>query len=156
MKLNIALIAIGIIAIASVVFADVIKPVAMNHKAIGGGDIAGTPTKGVEAGNGVNNIGLLIKAWGKVTYIDPGGAFFYFDDGSKIKDGSKDGSNDIIGIRVGIDNLAAGNSISLTNLVAGQTIVTVVGVISTFADANLKIHPKLRPRYQADVIIAKP
>ena len=157
MKRKIALIAVSIMAIAAVVIADVIEPVAMNHKAIGGGAIVGTPTKGVEAGKGVNNIGLLIKTWGKVTYKDPGSAFFYFDDGSGIKDGAKDSqNNEIIGIRVGIDSLATGNNISLTNLVAGQSTVTVTGVISTFADASGKIHPKLRPRNQADVIIANP
>ncbi len=156
MKYSIVLISIGIMALASVVFAGAITPMAMSQKAIGGGAIDGTPTNGVDGGKGLNNIGLLIKTWGKVTYIDPNGAFFYIDDGSAMKDGFKDGSKDIIGIRVGIDNLATGNSISLTNIVAGQTTVTVVGVISTFADANQKIHPKLRPRYQADIILANP
>jgi len=157
MKLNVAMIFIGILTIVSVVIADVVKPVAMGHKAIGGGDIVGTPTHGVDGGKGLNNIGLLVKTWGKVTYKDPGGAFFYFDDGAGIQDGTKDSQNHAIkGIRVGIDSLATGNSISMTNFVAGQTFVTVVGVISTFADSNLKIHPKLRPRDQSDIVISAP
>ena len=94
--------------------ADDVKPVAMSNKTIVCGGVSGTPTKGFENGKGVYTIGLLIKTWGKVTYRDPSGTFFYIDDGSKLWDGTKDSSNhNVLGVRIAIDNLASGNSISM-------------------------------------------
>ncbi len=37
---------------------------------------------GVKSGVGLNNIGLLVRVWGRVTEIDPEGAWFIIDDGS--------------------------------------------------------------------------
>lgn len=152
MKLIAGLTSISILAACSLaVMADDVKPLAMTNKAIACGDIAGTPTKGFENGRGLYTIGLLVKTWGKVTYRDPAGKFFYIDDGSRLMDGTKDaGNNNILGIRVSIDNLAGGNSIAMpaTNVV----YASVVGVISTFMDSNNKIRPNLRPRNQPDVV----
>ena len=151
MKLIAGLIWISILtACCLAVTAEDVKPLAMTNKAIVCGDIAGTPTKGFEKGRGLYTIGLLVKTWGKVTYRDPGGKYFYIDDGSRLKDGTKDGSSDVLGIRVSIDNLAAGNSIDMP--AANVVYVSVVGVISTFKDSNLKIRPNLRPRNQPDVV----
>jgi len=152
MKLTTGLILISILAACCLAApADDVKPVAMSNKTIVCGGVSGTPTKGFENGKGVYTIGLLIKTWGKVTYRDPGGTFLYIDDGSKLWDGTKDSSNhNVLGVRIAIDNLAAGNSISMP---AGNvTLVSVVGVISTFADSNNKIRPNIRPRNQPDVI----
>ena len=148
MKLIAGLALISILAACSLaVIADDVKPLAMTNKAIACGDIAGTPTKGFENGKGLYTIGLLVKTWGKVTYRDPAGKFFYIDDGSRLMDGT---NNNILGIRVSIDNLAGGNSIAMpaTNVV----YVSVVGVISTFMDSNSKIRPNIRPRNQPDVV----
>ena len=152
MKLIAGLIGISILAACGLAaVADDVKPLAMTNKAIVGSDIAGTPTKGFENGKGIFTIGLLVKTWGKVTYRDPGGTFFYIDDGSKVKDGTKDASNhDILGVRVSIDNLASGNSIAMP--AANVVYVSVVGVISTFVDTNSKVRPNLRPRNQPDVV----
>jgi len=148
MKLIAGLALISILAACSLaVIADDVKPLAMTNKAIACGDVAGTPTKGFENGKGLYTIGLLVKTWGKVTYRDPAGKFFYIDDGSRLMDGT---NNNILGIRVSIDNLAGGNSIAMpaTNVV----YVSVVGVISTFMDSNSKIRPNIRPRNQPDVV----
>ena len=148
MKLIAGLTLISILVACSLaVIADDVKPLAMTNKAIACGDIAGTPTKGFENGKGLYTIGLLVKTWGKVTYRDPAGKFFYIDDGSRLMDGT---NNNILGIRVSIDNLAGGNSIAMpaTNVV----YVSVVGVISTFMDSNSKIRPNIRPRNQPDVV----
>ena len=115
MKLTTALILIGILTACCLAApADDVKPVAMSQKTILCANVPGTPTKGFENGTGIYTIGLLIKTWGKVTYRDPNGKFFYIDDGSKLWDGTKDSSNhNVLGVRVSIDNLASGNSIDL-------------------------------------------
>ena len=62
-----------------------IRPLGMTVRSLGGGDWrydagTGAGQKGVAAGQGLNNIGLRVKTWGKVTPIDS--ASFYLDDGS--------------------------------------------------------------------------
>jgi len=61
------------------------KPLALNNKALGGGDF-NSFTKGPVGGVGLNNVGLLVRAWGKVTAT--GSGYFYIDDGSNPNDGS--------------------------------------------------------------------
>lgn len=68
-----------------------ITPILLNNKALGGADIRlqGQPEtgqQGVENGTGANNVGLLVKTYGRMTYSDTG--FFYIDDGSGLDDGS--------------------------------------------------------------------
>ena len=50
-------------------FAEGPAPLAVVNKAIGGGAL-NQYTPGVEGGQGLNNIGLLIRTWGKVTFVD--------------------------------------------------------------------------------------
>ncbi len=69
-------------------------PLGMNNKSIGGGDwmydpILGYGQKGITGASGLNNIGLLVKTWGKVTSVDPvtppaKPAWFTIDDGSGV------------------------------------------------------------------------
>lgn len=87
--------------------AGTIKPIVLSNKAIGGGDwfydsVSGAGQKGlmeyrlVNAGGsstlqlfecpGMNNVGLLITTFGKVTYSASG--YFYIDDGSGCRDNS--------------------------------------------------------------------
>ncbi|MDO8586325.1 MAG: sugar-binding protein [Armatimonadota bacterium] len=71
-----------------------VAPVGISNRFIGGGPFGKQP--GVldavdppRYSAGVNNVGLLVKTWGKVTFIEstaPG--FFYLDDGSALRDGS--------------------------------------------------------------------
>lgn len=68
------------------------KPVGMNNKVVGGGDFlyeAGPPIVGQQGfwdGAGLNNIGMLIRIWGKVVEIDtrPTPLYYYIDDGSGV------------------------------------------------------------------------
>jgi len=129
-------------------------PLAMNVKALGGGRL-NEFTDGVYGGTGTNNIGLLVKTWGRVTYVDSTNKFFYIDDGS----GRVDGSSHLVagvpvnnvGVRVSYDNLASGNSIDPP---AETTYVAVTGIISTVminAGGVDRVQPNLRPRRQTDI-----
>jgi len=68
-----------------------IGPVAMTNRTVGGGTF-GTPPEGqagVKNGSGTNNIGLLIRTWGKVVDMDPtlpqsAKTWFKIDDGSGV------------------------------------------------------------------------
>jgi hypothetical protein len=150
MKLTQGLILLSMVMTSTAVSAGEIKPLAMTQKAIGGGDIAGTPTKGIQGGKGLYNIGLLVKSWGKVTYRDPNGKYFYIDDGSAMWDGTTISGKNILGVRVSIENLATGNSITMPD--TNTTYVSVVGVVSTFVDGQGKVRPMLRPRNEPDVV----
>ena len=62
-----------------------IDPLGMNNLSLGGGDwqVSGTAgQKGVTEGVGVNNIGLLVKVWGKFSKIN--NTTFQIDDGSGL------------------------------------------------------------------------
>ena len=98
---------------------NVTKPVGMTNKAAGGGDFlydAGPPIVGQQGlwdGNGLNNIGMLIRIWGRVTEIDtrPIPLYYYIDDGS--------------GVDMGIDlEVAPGQAIPFTNQVGDYVYLT--------------------------------
>ena len=57
----------------------VMSPLIMNNGAVGGADKGYVPGAGKP---GANNVGLLIKAFGSIQNPDPGGSFFYLNDGS--------------------------------------------------------------------------
>lgn len=143
------LIAIALLVCAGVAQADIIQPLAVKNAAVGGGDIAGTPTKGVAGGVGLNNIGLLIRTWGMVTYRDTVNKFFYINDGSNLNDGNTlgSGATAVLGLRVSYDNLATGVTINPPTV---DTFVAITGISSTFATGSI-IHPNLRPRSQSDI-----
>ncbi len=67
-----------------------VQPIALSNRDVGGSDlpssIAGGGQKGVPGGVGLNNIGLLVRIRGRVTY--GGDGFFYIDDGQGLVDGS--------------------------------------------------------------------
>lgn len=88
---------------------------------------------------GLSNIGLLVRACGKVTHVDPNAAFFYIDDGSGVRDGSG-----YAGIRVDCSNLPAP---------VIDTFVTLTG-ISGIAVVDGKAACLLRPRFAADLSYA--
>lgn len=72
-----------------------VDPIGMSNLAVGGGDWQFTPgntggQKGVAEGRGLNNIGLLVRVWGQVSYR--AGDRFYLDDGSGINDGNQLGA----------------------------------------------------------------
>jgi len=121
--------------------AAVIEPLGLPNSALGGGAL-NQYTPGVENGKGLNNIGLLVRTWGKVTYVNAAEKYFYIDDGSGLVDESGH-----LGIRVFYDNLAPGNTFTPPS---ESQFVTITG-ISTTVVINGKIRPMLRPRKQSDM-----
>ncbi len=68
-----------------------VTPLGLPNAALGGGDwlfnsATGAGQRGVSGAKGLNNIGLLVTIWGKVTATGRG--WFYVDDGSGVSDGS--------------------------------------------------------------------
>lgn len=68
-----------------------LKPLGLTNKSLGGGDwlydsITGAGQRGIDGAVGLNNIGLLVTVWGKVTAR--GRDWFYVDDGSRVQDGT--------------------------------------------------------------------
>lgn len=103
-----------------------IEPLVMITRDLGGEDsldpVTGAGQHGAEGAAGVNNIGLLVWVTGEVTYADPGGAYFYVDDGCGLTDVSGH-----VGVRVLPCGLA----------VPGQGAhVKVTGVSSCFKDGD--------------------
>ena len=130
------------LACGSAALAEVPAPIAMNSSALGGAAL-NQYTPGVDQGKGPNNIGLLIRTWGKVTFIDPVNKFFYIDDGFGRLDGFGQ-----VGVRVSYDNLATGESVTVPDL---HGYYTITGIISTVM-IDTKIQPNVRPRRDSDVV----
>ena len=61
------------------------SPLGMNNRSLAGGGF-NVLTPGAYGAYGLNNVGLLVRAWGKVTAV--GSDYFYLDDGSNCDDGS--------------------------------------------------------------------
>lgn len=135
---------------ASVALATGVDPIYVGNKSLGGGDL-NLYTKGVAGGLGVNNIGLLIKTFGRVTYVNTTSQFFYIDDGwghATILPAPD--SCTVYGIRVSYGGLAAGVP-AITPPVANiNTYVAVTGIISTVMVSDL-VEPNVRPRRQDDI-----
>ena len=60
-------------------------PLYLSANAIGGSAL-NQYTPGVSGGSGPNNIGLLIRTYGKVTFVDSANRYFYIVDGSARRD----------------------------------------------------------------------
>lgn len=65
------------------------KPLAMANRDIGGGDwfydaATGAGQKGIAGAAGLNNIGLLVRTFGRVVESDPAAKWFSIDDGSRL------------------------------------------------------------------------
>lgn len=65
-----------------------VGPLAMTNRNLGGGDshynpLTGAGQQGVDGGFGLNNIGLLVKVYGRVMSEQP--SFFVLDDGSAVE-----------------------------------------------------------------------
>lgn len=92
-----------------------VAPLGLNNKSVGGSKLGlqdglfewklvknddSTWRKELLQSSGMNNIGLLVRVWGRVTQIDPDGAYFYIDDGSKTEDGTKTAFSANYGVRI--------------------------------------------------------
>lgn len=130
-----------LLMLAGAAGAQVPPPLGVTSRDIGGSAF-NQYTPGVENGVGVNNIGLLVRMWGVVTYVDQAGKFFYIDDGFGRQDGSG-----FTGVRAGYDNLLPG--VVFTPPAQGD-FVGVTGISSTIL-IDSKIQPLLRPRRGEDL-----
>ena len=126
----------------------------------------GTSNRSFAKGSGLSSVGLLMKTWGKVTYIDPNGAFMYVDDGSVLNDGNTlgDGGAAITGIKVlldqtydlslpkiGVGSAADSNGFYAEYLKSGDS-VSVTGVVALSSDGSQT--PVLVPRSSMDITYA--
>ena len=93
-----------------------VRPMYMIGNILGGGLSLGQI--GVEAGSGLNNIGLLVKLTGYVKKIS--GDYFIIDDGSKVKDAS-----DITGVRVIYSGLDQSNNNKLVYVAGISSIIKI-------------------------------
>lgn len=109
---------------AQVTGSTTVRPVGMAIRSLGGSDFAVDPDvptsgqRGVEGGAGLNNIGLLVKTWGRVTQIDPSKQYFYIEDGSMIWDGTETAGVPNEGVRVSAHplGLQPGDYVTLTGI----------------------------------------
>lgn len=90
------------------------------NKALGGGNY-NVYAPGPVGGFGLNNVGLLVRVWGKVTAAGDG--FYYIDDGSALNDGSGNTGVRVegaIGYMPSIDDYVAVNAVSGLTSIAGN------------------------------------
>ena len=135
---------------------ETIAPVFMSNRVIGGGSIgsqeavsswqwgmddSGNPILTWQPATGLNNTGLLVRVFGRVTQGDPSGNYFYIDDGSVLLDGTKTGADDNIGLRIAADGRVYPN---------GQ-LVAITGISSCFKGEDGKLRRLLRQRDDASI-----
>lgn len=115
----------------------------MTSRSLGGADSAGysaadgTGQQGVTGGTGLNNIGLLVRVAGRVTFVDPGGQFFTLWDGSVVEDA--DGHD---GVRVSAPGLT---------LPALDEFATVTGISSCYK-SGADLYPRVLARTAGDIV----
>ena len=114
-------------------------PISLNAIGTGarsvGGGAFNSYTPGVMGGVGVNNIGLLMRVWGKVTQRNTSAPqYFYINDGAGLKDGTQTAGVDNVGIRI----LA-----NPTDYPTGSYVI-VTGAASTFNSGGLR--PRILPQ----------
>jgi hypothetical protein len=136
-------------------YSPVLRPFGLVTRALGGGPLGtqegvwgwtlspkpGDPVYELRQAAGLNNIGLLVKVCGKVTTIDPEGAYFYINDGSGLRDGTKTLGVENIGLRVSSDG---------TQLLTGQWL-QLTGISSCFRDGEGKLLRLLRVASSVDI-----
>ncbi len=141
---------IGLLIAGSAMADNVPAPLYLSANAIGGAAL-NQYTPGVADGRGPNNIGLLIRTYGKVTFVDTVEKYFYIDDGSARLDGTVNSGTPLVGIRVSYGGLAAG--VAAINPPTVNAKVTVTGIASTFLGINNSIQPNFRVRCQNDIFV---
>lgn len=109
-------------------------PVSMVNRSVGG-RLLGDYVPGVSGGIGLNNVGLLVRVSGKVTYV--GGDHFYIDDGTGLT---------YTAGRVGLKIFCG----SLTKPILNHSVV-VTGISTLDWDGSIA-RPVVRPRKQSDLL----
>jgi uncharacterized protein YdeI (BOF family) len=113
-------------------------PLGLSNERLGG-EAFGGYTPGVQGGVGLNNIGHLVRTWGRVK-ASISGFYLYIDDGSALVDGYG-----YTGLRVDVSGLSGWSAPAV-----GRA-VQVTGVISTATIAG-KVQRRLRVRSAADIV----
>lgn len=113
--------------------ADPLGALLISQRWLGGPDF-NSLTCGIYGGLGVNNIGILIKTVGRVKQIDPNGDYFYVDDATGLRDGTKTGTDPNVGVRITGDGRSY----------APNGYVAVTGISSCFADEGGKVRRMVR------------
>ncbi len=117
------------------------EPLAVSCRWLGGaGDgyvpATGAGQPGVRGGAGLNNIGLFVRVFGRVTYVDPSGQFINVSDGSGVAD--ETGRDGVQVWMSGIPLPAAGSYLEVKG-------------ISSCRRSGSDIYPRLLPRNGLDV-----
>lgn len=116
------------------------KPLAMRAGSLGGASLGFQ--EGVYQGVGLNNVGLLVRIAGTVTFVAGDKSYAYISDGSVVEDGSGHA-----GVRV---DLSAIDRLVLPSIRAGDS-VAVTGISSLFP-LNGECHRLIRARSNDDVV----
>lgn len=97
--------------------ARVVRPIsiAMCNQDLGGVAAPGRP--GVFDGTGPNNVGLLVRLFGKVAHI---AGFVYIDDGSNLSDGS--GNVGVKGVLNGVEAPSLNEYVEVTGISGIESI----------------------------------
>jgi hypothetical protein len=117
-----------------------IRPVGLSLQMLGGSAYGNPPLGqvGITGAVGLNNIATFVKVWGKVIQTATG--YFYIDDGSGLRDGTKTGTVYNEGVRV----LLSGAGVT-----SGQ-FVTITGASSCFS-VGTNYRRQIVPRNTADI-----
>lgn len=91
-----------------------IKKMALSNRLLGGSSFG--LQSSIRYASGLNNIGMLIKTWGRITRIGEG--YLYIDDGSGLKDGTSTEGEENIGVKVICDptEYEVGDYLSVTGI----------------------------------------
>jgi hypothetical protein len=100
---------------------------------------------------GLSNISLFIRTWGTVGQLDPNGAYFYVDDGSRLWDGTQTQvSPGVYENNPGVRVECSGASVNKGDF------VVVDGISSVFDTGDGYVRRLLRCRSAADVQVLQP
>ena len=103
------------------------------------GGAANQYSPGVTGGFGLQNIGLLVRIWGRVMHIGEG--YLYIDDGSALRDGTNTGPQENVGVRV---------ICNPTGYTAGQ-FLSVTGISSCFETPEGRVARRVITRGPLDI-----
>ncbi len=118
-------------------------PLGLTNEDVGGGDwfydpATGAGQRGVLFGAGLNNIGLFVRSWGRVSHGNTD--YFYIDDGSAADDGSGH-----VGVKVSAAGLATP---------AQGSYVEITGISSCFKTGD-NLYRLILARSQSDIVVVE-
>lgn len=126
-----------------------VAPVAVTSSGVVGGGYQYSPgppisgQQGLPALQGLNNVGLLIRTWGRVTFRAGDGSYIYIDDGQAGLDASGH-----IGVRV----ILSEPGVQFTKNPQVSQFVSITGVAGLVKDGSALVRV-VRPRSDADITI---